>query len=185
MRLQQEETDSVVELSRLTLMLIAGLVVEITTGIAVVETKPLEAAAKGVLITAVTLAAVNLLGYVLMFITKGGAVSHYSYLSVLAILLYIHALLGVYSACALLYMASSSRKVVPMFRVNAVLYGAGSTVCLLATLQLPRFVTFLKDFRNNTRSNRVFLPEYIFHPESAPYENHAETLSFNYKVELS
>ena len=160
-------------------MLIAGLVVEITTGIAVVETKPLEAAAKGVLITAITLAAVNLLGYVLMFITKGGAVSHYSYLSVLAILLYIHALLGVYSACALLYMASSSRKVVPMFRVNAVLYGAGSTVCLIATLQLPRFLTFLKDFRNNTRSNRVFLPEYIIHPESA---SHEETLSFNYKV---
>ena len=176
MRLQEEENELVVRLARLNLMLVIALTTVVFVGIVVLETKPLETSFKGVLICAVTCGSITLLVASLMFVSTGGAARHYSFLSVLSLMLYITALIAVYSACGLVFLAATLDSAPPsslpsnltLFKVNASLYAVGTLMGLIATLQLPGISSFLQEFRSHARSNKVFLPSYIFPSLSDP-----------------
>jgi hypothetical protein len=162
MRLQDEELASVVKLSRLILMMVVGLATVVVFGIGAAETMAMEPAPKGVLVCAIVLASINLLSSTLMFLSRGGASAHFSFISALLLLLYIYVLIGLYSASSLIYMALfKSAGSGALFKFFTSMYLLGTVSVLICTLQLPPSQDFLRDFRNNHRSNKVYLPRFI------------------------
>ena len=161
MRLQDEELAAVVKLSRLILMLVVGLSVVVVSGIGSAEARAMQPSSKGVLVCAIVLASINFLTSTLMLLSRGGASAHFSFISVLLLLLYIYVLIGLYSASSLIYMALFKSGCSGLFKFFTSIYLLGTVLVLICTLQLPPLQDFLRDFRNYHRSNKVYLPRFI------------------------
>lgn len=105
---------------------------------------------------------------IVMFIllSRGGAKYQSYYLSFISFVLYVHAILCLYASGATMYfMASFPQRAgdkIAIFRGMAILLLIISIIFIYITTQVPHLVSFLREFRRFARSEKVFLPKFIF-----------------------
>jgi hypothetical protein len=164
-----EEAVALTKLSRLTLALTCGSVVMFVSALAVLLVWEGSQTSDSVLTIALVFLSA-MVGSVagLIFLSQGGAASHFSYLGVLLPLLYVYTLLVLYMSVKLaLFMSTKfdTKKFLGSkseFIFAACSFWIAGLAEIIVTLRLPRLHSFLKDFQLLPRSKHVVLKEWVF-----------------------
>jgi hypothetical protein len=100
-----------------------------------------------------------------IFLSRGGAKYQSYYLSFVSFVLYVHAILCLYSSGATIYfMAVFPKRAgnhLVLFRAFCIIFAVVSVFFIYLTTQMPHLVGFLREFRRYARSEKIFLPRYI------------------------
>lgn len=101
-----------------------------------------------------------------IFLSRGGAKYQSYYLSFVSFVLYVHAILCLYASGATIYfMSAAPRRAgnrLGLFQAFGIIFGLVSVFFIYITTQVPHLVSFLREFRRYSRSEKIFLPKFIF-----------------------
>jgi hypothetical protein len=109
-----------------------------------------------------------------IFLSRGGAKYQSYYLSFTSFVLYVHAILCLYSSGATIYfMAAKPQNAgdhLALVRAFGILFAIVSVFFIYITTQIPHLVSFLREFRRYAKSEKIFLPRFICTCLSPPVE---------------
>ena len=101
-----------------------------------------------------------------IFLSRGGAKNQGLYLSFVSFVLYVHAILCLYASGATIYfMSASPRRAghkLGLFQAFGIIFAFVSVLFIYITTQVPHLVSFLREFRRYSKSEKIFLPKFIF-----------------------
>ena len=176
--LAPEEVEQVRQTARVTFGLIVTALMLLVCAVLLMESARMDNGTKALLITLSAFS--GLIGAIAtaMFVSRGGAEAHFSYLGVLSLMMYCLSILTLYVTGTFVYAVCTldqAPKVdhpknksvfitVTVFLIPCALY------CIYATIQLPSMYSFMKEFRNSQRSRKVRLIRYLIpKPEQAAF----------------
>jgi hypothetical protein len=163
-----EEAAAITRLSRVCLALLVGSQVIVASNISVVVLwEGHQTSDFALSLVSIGLALLSGSIAALTFWSKGGCESHHTYLSFLLPVLYVFTLLVLYLSVKLgIFLGLGLEKKVgenaTLFLAACIIYWLAAISIIVATLRLPRLVSFLRDFRKLPRSRDIQLSQCLF-----------------------